>query len=74
MFCMVVERQQNEYHCRWVYPVEFGDVQTASRSPRTGMLMLSNVAFLRNDAGNFVRSAPEMVVHVFCAVAGWFVP
>lgn len=42
--------------------------------PRTGMLMLSNVACLRNDADNFLRSAPEMVVHVCCCVAGRFVP
>lgn len=44
--------------------------------PRTGMLMLmlSKVACLRNDADNFVRSAPEMVVHVYCCVAGRFDP
>lgn len=42
--------------------------------PRIGMLMLSNVACLRNDVDNFVRSAPEMVMNVFCSVAGWFVP
>lgn len=74
MFCMAAEREQSERHCRWVYPVEFSDVHAASRSLRTGMLMLSNVACLRNDADNFVRSAPEIVTHVFCSVAGRFVP